>query len=193
MENLAEIDELLDELTPAAEQVLASASALFYRDGIHAVGVDTIADESGVTKRTLYNNFGSKDTLVAAYLKKRHRDFWQRLEKHLADAEKPRCLAFFDVYAEDTEHAVHGCAFLNAAAELPYDHLGYAVIRYHKRAIEEQLRGLIAEDHPAVADPQRLARHVFLVLEGGFAHHGMHGKALLAEARDIVADLLEGR
>jgi len=58
-------------LTPGARRILEVASALFYRHGIHAIGVDTIAAESGVTKRTLYDRFGSKDELVAAYLRAR--------------------------------------------------------------------------------------------------------------------------
>lgn len=51
-------------LTPAAQRILDTASALFYARGINAVGVDTIAAESGVTKRTLYDRFGSKDQLL---------------------------------------------------------------------------------------------------------------------------------
>ena len=58
-------------LTPGARRILEVASALFYRHGIHAIGVDTIAAESGVTKRTLYDRFGSKDELVATYLRAR--------------------------------------------------------------------------------------------------------------------------
>nr|WP_028661780.1 TetR/AcrR family transcriptional regulator [Saccharomonospora saliphila] len=178
------------ELTPRARRILEVASTLFYERGIHAVGVDTIAAESGVTKRTLYNNFGSKDSLVAVYLKSRHARWWQRLEERLAAADSPRALAVFDVYAEDARTITRGCAFLNAAAELPTEHPAYAIIRHHKQAVEERLGQLIAEDQPAAEDPKRLARHLFLLLEGAFAHHGIHGKGLLAEARESARELL---
>ncbi|GAA3967591.1 TetR/AcrR family transcriptional regulator [Streptomyces marokkonensis] len=177
-------------LTPRARLVLATASRLFYEHGIHAVGVDMIAAESGVTKRTLYNNFGSKDALVVAYLRRRHTDWWQRLEERLAGAPAPRALTLFDVYTEDALTSTRGCAFLNAAAELPVEHPAFAVIRAHKGAVERRLGELIAEDRPAADGPHRLARHLFLLLEGAFAHHGVHGRSLLTEARAIARELL---
>ncbi|MDQ4084268.1 MAG: TetR/AcrR family transcriptional regulator, partial [Actinomycetota bacterium] len=61
------MDDQQRPLTPGAQRILDVASELFYWRGIHAVGVDTIAAESGVTKRTLYDRFGSKDGLVVAY------------------------------------------------------------------------------------------------------------------------------
>lgn len=180
----------LQELTPGAQQILQVASDLFYAHGIHAVGVDTIADESGMTKRTLYNNFGSKDTLVAAYLQDRHSTWWRRLEERLAVATSPRALALFDLYAEDAPHVNRGCAFLNAAAELPADHEAYFTIVYHKRSVEELLRELVVEDKPEHQAPERLARHLFLVLEGAFAHVGIQGQGLITEARETAQELL---
>ncbi|GAA3366506.1 hypothetical protein GCM10017744_073820 [Streptomyces antimycoticus] len=58
-------------LTPAARRILDTAAELFYGQGINAVGVDLIAKRSGVTKKTLYDRFGSKEALVAAYLRER--------------------------------------------------------------------------------------------------------------------------
>ncbi|MHA6804687.1 TetR/AcrR family transcriptional regulator [Salinifilum ghardaiensis] len=180
----------IHELTPGARRILEAASELFYARGINAVGVDTIAAESGVTKRTLYNNFGSKDALVARYLQNRHSGWWRGLEERLAVAEAPRALTFFDVYAEDARTITRGCAFLNAAAELSVEHPAHAIIRYHKQSIEDRLGELIAEDGPTVHKPERLARHLFLLLEGAFAHHGIHGEELLTEARETARDLL---
>ena len=60
-------------LTPAAARVLEVASRLFYERGIHAVGVDAIAEAAGVTKKTIYDRFRSKDNLIAAYLERRDR------------------------------------------------------------------------------------------------------------------------
>lgn len=180
----------IDDLTDASLQILEVASDLFYRHGIHTVGVDTIAEESGVTKRTLYNNFGSKDALVSTYLSNRHSAWWQRLEDRISATGSPRALAFFDVYADDVATATRGCAFLNAAAELPRDHAAFETVRYHKRSIEERLAEVIAEDRPDAPDPRHLARHVFLLLEGAFVHQGVHGKGLMAEARSIAEGLL---
>lgn len=51
-----------------AERILAAADRLFYTKGIRAIGVDTVAAEAGVSKRTLYNHYPSKDALITAYL-----------------------------------------------------------------------------------------------------------------------------
>lgn len=181
----------VDQLTPGARQVLDAASRLFYEHGIHAVGVDGIAEESGVTKRTLYNNFASKDTLVTAYLQHRHSSWWPRLQERIDDAVAPRALALFDVYAEDALHVTRGCAFLNAAAELPTDHPAFAVIRHHKASIEELLARLVREDSPEEPTPDQLGRHLFLLLEGAFAHQGVRGRELITEAREIARSLLQ--
>ncbi len=53
------------------ERILETADKLFYLQGIRAIGVDTIAAEIGISKRTLYNHFPSKDALIAAYLERR--------------------------------------------------------------------------------------------------------------------------
>src|SRR5207344_976340 len=56
---------------PMKERILDTAERLFYGQGIRAIGVDTIAAEVGISKRTLYNHFASKDALIAAYLSRR--------------------------------------------------------------------------------------------------------------------------
>jgi AcrR family transcriptional regulator len=54
------------------DRILEAADELFYRDGIRSVSVNTIAEKAGVTKRTLYYHFRSKDDLIAAYLEARN-------------------------------------------------------------------------------------------------------------------------
>src|SRR5436305_14837768 len=69
--------------TPPRERILAAASDLFYRHGVRAVGVETIAEAAGTNKMTLYRHFPSKDVLVAEYLRqkgKRAEALWQHLE-----------------------------------------------------------------------------------------------------------------
>ncbi|MGW9307050.1 TetR/AcrR family transcriptional regulator [Saccharomonospora azurea] len=180
-------------LTPGARRILDAASTLFYRRGINAVGVDLIAAESGVTKRTLYDRFGSKDALVAEYLAERHRQWWAKWEQRLENAPPPRALTVFDSYQADAPLTERGCAFLNAAAELPDTHPGYEIVRHHKQQIRERLTRLIAEDG-AAGDPAQLAEHVFLLLEGAVAHRGLDGSAeRLTRARALAEKLLTTR
>lgn len=181
---------ILPDLTPAARRILDAAAELFYLHGIHAVGVDTIAATSGVTKRTLYDRFGSKDVLVATYLRARHVAWWARLDERLEVAPEPRALAVFDAYAEDAPSVERGCAFLNAAGELPADHPAHAVIRAHKHAVRARLEELVRADRPELDAPVT-ADHLFLLLEGGVAQRGIDGDArLMRSAREAAARLL---
>lgn len=180
---------LAEDLTPRARRILEIASDLFYRHGIHRVGVDAIAAESGVTKRTLYNNFRSKDQLVAAYLRNRHVAWWAGLERALEAARSPRALVLFEVYLDDARRGERGCAFLNAAGELSFDHPAYAVIAEHKRAVAGRLAELVAEDVPSV-NAGAVADHLFLLLEGAMAHRAVSGPELLAQARGLAAEVL---
>src|SRR5918993_389715 len=91
------------ELTPKARSVLDAASELFYERGIHAVGVDTIAERAGVTKKTLYDRFGSKERLVVEYLRARDLRWREHLERRLALAgsdPSARIAAVFEASAD---------------------------------------------------------------------------------------------
>ena len=176
-------------LTRAGVRVLDAASELFYRDGINAVGVARIADVAGVTKKTLYDCFGSKDALVTQYLTRRHHRWWRHLEERLDAAPAPRALALFDAYLGhpglDTDR---GCAFLNAAAELPPDHPALDVIREHKAAVRRRLAELVGEDagDAGEADPT-LPETLFLVLEGATAQLALADRTHTAAARRLAA------
>ena len=77
----------------ARERILATASQLFYREGIRAIGIDTVVERSGVSKTSLYRLFESKDALVAAVAAEQDRSFWawwDRIEKQ--HAGEPRAL-----------------------------------------------------------------------------------------------------
>src|SRR5919204_3033649 len=85
----------------AHDSLLAATSELTYARGITATGVDAIAEQAGVTKRTLYQHFGSKDRLVAEALSDRSRRALLVLEtnarRRSEETGEPAILAFFDV------------------------------------------------------------------------------------------------
>jgi AcrR family transcriptional regulator len=85
------------EATPK-EKLFQTAARLFYQHGYRAIGVDTIAAESGIGKMTLYRHFPSKDDLIVAYLKDHDRIFWNNFEQITKDVPTPRekLLAFFE-------------------------------------------------------------------------------------------------
>ncbi|MGV8858918.1 TetR/AcrR family transcriptional regulator [Rhodoglobus sp.] len=108
-------------MTAAGQRILDAAGDLFYSRGITAVGVDLIAEHSGVTKRTLYNQFGSKDQLVVAYLEEREQRWQSLVLAAIAAAVSPVEAVFAPLEALRTWNQTNprGCAFINALAELP--------------------------------------------------------------------------
>lgn len=179
-------------LTPGARRILDVASDLFYRRGIHAVGVDTIAAESGVTKRTLYNRFGSKDGLLVAYLRRRDASWRERvgarLESVTGDAVA-RVLVPFDVLPEWLAQSERGCSFVNAFAELPEpEHPGRQVIVAEKRWLAALFRRLL--DEAGVRDPDTLGTQLLNLHEGAIVAYSIAGEAHAAAAARSAAEAL---
>src|SRR5438046_7493088 len=96
-----------EERVPVRQRILDTASEMFYRDGIRAVGIDAIIARSGVAKMSLYRNFPSKDALVTAWLEERNAFFWRRWDRaEAAHAGAPRAQleAVLDTVAATTSH-----------------------------------------------------------------------------------------
>lgn len=177
----------------AGAKVLDAASRLFYRDGINAVGVDTVAAEAGVTKTALYTNFGSKDRLVVAYLRDRDRRWQSDIDRITADHASPRdrILAVFDAYETwQSREDFRGCAFLNAASELPrLDHPAREVVRHHKTALRSYLQAQV--ERLGTADPAALAGTLMILLEGAVATAVVErGPGSIRAAREVADGLL---
>lgn len=189
----------LEERKPARQRILETASEMFYREGIRAVGIDAIIAGSGVAKMSLYRHFPSKDALVAAWLKDRDAFFWRRWDKAEASrAGEPRFQleAILDMVAAAASHPNwRGCPFLNTGTEFPQpDHPAGAVILAHKRAVRIRLRRL-AEAAGAL-DPDLLAQQLQLLIDGAYAIGQSLGpdgpaKTVASAGRALIAAQLE--
>ena len=180
-----------ERLTPAARRILDVAAELFYARGIHAVGVDTIAAESGVTKRTLYDRFGSKDALVVAYLRERDRR-WRDLVVAHVDREPDdsrRVLAPFDALEEWLGSSSRGCAFVNAFAELSdADHPARQIIGESKRWLRELFGALLTDAR--APHPDLLARQLLTLHEGAIVAFSVMGERTAAQDARLAATVL---
>jgi AcrR family transcriptional regulator len=161
-----------EQKKPARQRLLDTASEMFYRDGIRAVGIDAIIARSGVAKMSLYRNFASKDALVTAWLEDRNAFFWRRWDNAEASrAGDPRgqLEAVLDMVAATASHPKwRGCPFLNTATEFPEPgHPARAVILAHKRDVRERLRALAAAAN--ARDPDLLAQQLQLLIDGAYA------------------------
>jgi len=158
-----------DERISPRERILSTASELFYRHGIRAVGVETIAEAAETNKMTLYRHFSSKDELVAEYLQRlaeKAKSSWDRLEADHPGNPSAQLRAWLkDMAAHVGSGDERGCPLANAAVELPEKgHPARRVIETFKTAQRERLTQLCAA--AALAEPEMLADELFLLLEG---------------------------
>src|ERR1700737_1568468 len=149
-----------DERIPPRDRIIAVAADLFYRHGIKAVGVDSIAEAAGTNKMTLYRHFPSKDALVAEYLRqkgKRAEALWERLEAEHPGDPRAQLHAWVTYMAEDViRRGNRGCAHANAAVELTEkEHPARPVIEAFKRAQRERLSQLCRD--AGLDEPQLLS------------------------------------
>jgi AcrR family transcriptional regulator len=156
----------------ARERVLDTAAELFYRDGIRAVGIDTIIAESGVAKMSLYRHFASKDALAAAYLARQDDAYWQRWDRVVAaypddpPAQLRAIVAAIELRV--TSPGYRGCPFSNAVTEFPEpDHPGRAVALANKAELRVRLRALATA--VGARDPALLGDQLLLLIEGAYA------------------------
>ncbi|AZM57399.1 TetR family transcriptional regulator [Streptomyces sp. WAC 01529] len=180
-------------MTPAARRALEAAGRLFYERGIHAVGVDLIAAEAGVTKKTLYDRFGSKEQIVVEYLADRDERWRAFLAGYLAGAPTPRAriLAVFDASRDwAAEFSGKGCSMINAHAEISDPaHPAYPIITGQKAWMLALFTDLAAKIAPREAE--RLARTLMLLHEGGLVAHGLHiFPGVIEQARDDAERLV---
>lgn len=156
----------------ARQRLLDVASDLFYQEGIRAIGVDTIVEQSGVGKATLYRHFSTKDDLIAAYLEEQDRAHWIWFEEVIAEHEgspKAQLIAWFEACTQRlTEPGFRGCAFLNALAEFSEaDHPAHRCAIEHESALRERLAQL--SQQAGARGPEELADQLLLVSNGALA------------------------
>jgi len=167
------------------ERILETADRLFYREGIRVVGVDTVAAEIGISKRTLYNYFPSKNDLIVAYLSRRLRPIE---ESSLPPAEQ--ILDDFDRLERAMRRdGYRGCPFVNAVAELADPtHAAHQIAVAHKEKRRTLFRKLLIQLE--VANPDSLAIQLMILGEGAVAQALVHGDPKMARAAREAARVL---
>jgi AcrR family transcriptional regulator len=184
-----------DPMTPVGERLAQTASRLFYAHGIRAVGVELIAADAGTTKKTLYDRFGSKDALVALYLRRRAETWQTRVLRHLGEHPEPgpdRVLVVFDALEDWLSQQWRGCAFVNAYAEIGgTEHVALPVVHAEKAWMRQLFTALVEE--AGYDDPAGLGAQLHLLYEGAIVAltAGNLDDALVL-ARRAAARLLAG-
>ena len=167
------------------DRILETADRLFYLQGIRAVGVDTIAAEIGISKRTLYNHFPSKDVLISAYLARR---FVAPRASEKPPAEQ--ILSTFDsLERRFSAKDFRGCPFVNAVAELGSDDQSVRRIAVDfKESRRLWFRDLLVQ--LGVTDAEGLATQLTLLVDGSIAQDLVRNDPAMARAAKLAATVL---
>lgn len=163
------------------KRIVEAAQKLFYTEGIRATGVEQIADEARVTKRTLYYHFRSKDDLIEAYLAARDQPNLAAFKRWFGGAEGDLTARILAVFA-GLERAAkrpkwRGCGFLRTAGELANmpGHPAIKAASAHKKRVETWLADEFASAGIAADDAAMTARQICMLIDGAFAlvlvHH----------------------
>ncbi|QEL24669.1 TetR/AcrR family transcriptional regulator [Bosea sp. F3-2] len=183
-----------DAARPTRKRIIDAATKLFYAEGIGRVSVDAVAEKAGLTKRTLYYHFRSKDDLVAAYLEARDQPNLKQMAGwfEAADGGVDRKVeAIFSNLARATRHPKwKGCGFLRTAAELAAmpGHPAIKAGARHKANFENWLAGEMQSR--GLADARALAREIVLLMDGAFSIMLIHRNPDYIEAAGRAAGSL---
>lgn len=176
------------QVSEARSRLLATATRIFYAEGLHSVGIDRIVAEAKVTRATLYRHFPSKDDLVVAYLQGVHDMERDGLDKLLSSG----------MSADDTLRAVarsiadgirsaqfRGCAFLNAVAEYPDPgHPVHRAVLEHREWFRRTITDLLAQ--VGANPPEPAGRHFVMLRDGAMA------AGCLADPAEVSETFLQG-
>lgn len=184
------------EPTTTREKLVEVAIDRFYIQGFHAVGLDQILAEVGVTKTTFYNHFESKDELIIEALERREhwetKAFLDRVMQLGGDDPRTQLLAIFDVLDEWFNHPeFHGCLFLNACVEYPsVNDPVHRVGAKHYVVTVENIRALA--EQAGASDPVLLAEQMVVLFQGALTHrHVACDNAAAAKARKVAEVLID--
>ena len=184
---------------PAKERILETAQRLFYRNGVHATGVDKLIAEAGVTKVTFYRHFPSKDRLIEAFLERRHKTWIEWFKKTIEDARKAQSarerlnspLTPVLHAAKDLMHSstFRGCAFANTVAEVGMTlQTVLELATQHKKELSEIIESLL----PISPGSPKLAWAATLALDGAIVNAltgGLSGDVALGGLETLLSAL----
>jgi AcrR family transcriptional regulator len=178
------------------DRLLETASRLFYAEGIHAIGVDRLVSEAGVTRATFYRHFPGKQDLVVAYIEARDAEARAQFAAAASRMQDPvRLLHTVVVVISETVcgRGFRGCPFINAAAEFPDpEEAVHQAVQAHRAWFHGTLLELLtAAGHP---DPVSAARRLVMLRDGAMVggYLGDH-QEVVASLATAVDELLTGQ
>jgi AcrR family transcriptional regulator len=177
------------------DRLVATASKLFYQEGVRAVGIQRVIEEAGVAKASLYAHFDSKDDLVAACLDQRMSAGRAQVEARLLGSTldaRGKLLALFDLQGElirDPEF--RGCPLQSVSAEIAApDHPAKRVLVAHRQWLRDLFTALVTE--AGLQPAAEIVGALIVLSDGASAAALVDGSAAMANhARWAVERLID--
>lgn len=174
-------------------RIAGLAAQLFHEHGIGATGVDALSKAAGISKRTLYERFGSKTGLICAAFEFLDQPIYQRSvgqAERLSSSPRDQLRQLFLVLEDETRQPdFRGCPFMNAATELADPtHPVHEVIRRHKQRLQRWLRDRARE--AGAANPELLSRQLMIIIEGAQARSLLEQSSRPARDARAIADAM---
>jgi AcrR family transcriptional regulator len=176
------------QVSEARSRLLATATRIFYAEGLHSVGIDRIVAEAKVTRATLYRHFPGKEDLVVAYLQGAHEMEREGIDKALASGLPPadalRAIAKSITGGIRSAH-FRGCAFLNAVAEYPDpQHPVHRAVLAHREWFLSTVTDVLAQ--VGETPPEPAGRHFVMLRDGAMV------AGCLSDPAEVCDTFLEG-
>ena len=185
---------MIQKITDKHEKILKAAEQLFEKNGFHATGVEAIASVSGVTKRTLYKHFGSKEGLIEAVLRRHHDQTMACMRSQVAKVDAgsgKKLLACFDLYQDwFSKPCFAGCIFIKTLNEFQQcSKTLFAFAAQAKADLHHYITEIAREEN--IANPERLSDQLQLILEGSIvvAQCGRKTESIRT-ARELAEDII---
>lgn len=175
--------------SPARARLIDAATRLFYEEGIHAVGVDRVIEEAGVTRATLYKQFGGKENLVLAYLGNEDemlRAMFTEAGSAVTDPDDLLVAVIDGIAADIRQRHTRGCPFINAAAEYPdADGAVRRLIDEHREWFRATLQAVA--DAAGLERPEEVAASLVLLRDAALVGGYLDGENRVAPAFERTA------
>jgi AcrR family transcriptional regulator len=175
--------------SPAMRLVL-TATRLFNENSIHATGIDRIIAEAGVARRTLYNQFGSKEGLIRAVMQRESEAWFEWLDSELAriDEHDPRkrIVGFFALLGKWFSRSdFKGCSFINAVGEHPLNNCVRPIAKAHRQANFEYIRRLLKGSK--ISNLDKISDQIAILADGATVTAMVTGNHTMAETAASAA------
>ncbi len=179
------------------DELVQKALNIFYQNGYHATGMDTLVKETGISKTSMYKHFRTKEDLILATLRlrdERFRNHFVRRLEELTTNPKEQLYALFDVLQEWFDGKdFSGCMFVKASGEYPeHDTPILNIAAEHKKLLNQFITRIAR--NAGAKDPELLAGQLMILKEGAtvLAHLNGNGKTA-QEAKTAAALLIESQ